>query len=54
MSEYVTLGLRESIDLDSLIEILITKEKYGKIYLWGRSMGSSTIIHYLYSLYKMR
>lgn len=49
-SKYVTLGLRESIDLKKIIIFLIEKNEYKKISLWGRSMGAVTIIHFLHHL----
>ena len=48
--EYVTLGLDESKDIESIITHVINIYKYEEIYLWGRSMGAVSIIHLLYNL----
>lgn len=49
-SEYVTLGLRESIDLGYIIWFLIYKFPECELCLWGRQMGAVTLIHYLHFL----
>ena len=48
--EFVTLGLNEAIDLKAIIQHLKTQFKIESIYLWGRSMGSSTILNYLFNI----
>lgn len=50
MSEFVTLGMRESFDLFKIIEYVLSKDEYKEIYLWGRSMGGATIIHLMHDL----
>lgn len=45
--EYVTLGIREKFDLTFVLRILDDVLKPSAFYLWGRSMGAVTIIHYL-------
>lgn len=50
-SKYVTLGLRESFDLDRILSHLMKAETYSQYVLWGRSMGAVTIIHYLHQLH---
>ena len=47
-SEFVTLGLRESLDLDLIISYIIKENKYKEIFLWGRSMGAVAIISFLH------
>jgi len=49
-SQFVTLGLRESEDLDLIINYVVDKTQYKNVSLWGRSMGAATIIHYLHNL----
>ena len=49
-SEYVTLGLWEAVDLDRIVSRLFKKFGTVNIFLWGRSMGAATIIHYLHYL----
>lgn len=45
--EFVTLGLREKFDLTFVLRICDDVLKPERIYLWGRSMGAVTVIHYL-------
>jgi alpha/beta superfamily hydrolase len=40
--EYVTLGVRESQDLEDIIEVLYGEGKISDFALWGRSMGAVT------------
>lgn len=46
--EYVTLGVRESQDLEDIIDVLYNEGKMKDFGLWGRSMGAVTG-NYLYS-----
>ena len=50
MSEYVTLGLRESLDLLRIIKYVIKNFDFKEIFLWGRSMGATTVIHLMHDL----
>ena len=43
---YGTLGKNEATDTHTIVEYLVSKEKYRYIYLWGRSMGAATAIRY--------
>ncbi len=43
---YVTLGLKEARDLDSVVNFLVKDKKIEEIALWGRSMGASTALIY--------
>lgn len=52
--EYVTLGIREKFDLTFVLRIINDVLKPERIYLWGRSMGGATIIHYLYHQMKLQ
>ena len=45
--EFVTLGLREKIDLEIVLNAIDEAIKPKRIYLWGRSMGAVSIIHFL-------
>lgn len=49
-NEYVTLGLREAVDLDKIVSRLFKKFGTVNIFLWGWSMGAAAIIHYLHYL----
>lgn len=40
--EFVTLGVRESQDLEDVIEVLYNEGKIREFGLWGRSMGAVT------------
>ena len=40
--QYVTLGVRESEDLEDVIEVLLKENKIREFGLWGRSMGAVT------------
>lgn len=42
--EYITLGLKESDDLSSVIEYLQAHNKVHDFALWGRSMGAVTAL----------
>lgn len=44
--EYGTLGKNEALDIHSVVEHLVSKEKFRYVYLWGRSMGAATVIRY--------
>ncbi len=44
--EYVSLGIFESVDLETIVKYLRTCGKVSKIALWGRSMGSVASIIY--------
>lgn len=44
--EFATLGLRESEELKSVINHLTENFGICSYYLWGRSMGAATAIHY--------
>ena len=48
MSEYVTFGLRESIDLAKILDTVNKTFVNANVYLWGRDMGAAAIIHLLY------
>ena len=50
----VTLGIKEAEDLKLVVNTLIQIYKTEEIYLWGRSMGAVTAIHYLHYLDKVR
>lgn len=45
---FVTLGIREKIDLTFILRLVEAEINPSRIYLWGRSMGAATIIHYLH------
>lgn len=45
--EFVTLGIREKFDLTFVLRICDDVLRPDRIYLWGRSMGAVTVIHYL-------
>lgn len=44
--EYGTLGLRETQDVQAVIDHLTAKHKFRYFYIWGRSMGAATAIHF--------
>lgn len=44
---FVTLGLNESDDLGLIIKHIAEEEQYKRVFLWGRSMGAVSIIHFL-------
>jgi len=44
--DYVSLGVFESIDLETIVKYLRKSNKVSKIALWGRSMGSVASIIY--------
>lgn len=44
--EYVSLGIFESVDLETIVKYLRKSGKVSKIALWGRSMGSVASIIY--------
>lgn len=44
--EYITLGYRETEDLDVIIQFIEKLPGVGKIGLWGRSMGAATTMLY--------
>ena len=50
----VTLGIKEAEDLRLIVNTLIQIYKTEEIYLWGRSMGAVTAIHYLHYLDKVK
>lgn len=50
MSDYVTLGMRESVDLENIVLELFSNYGQINIFLWGRQMGAVAIIHYLHYL----
>lgn len=52
--EYVTLGLREKFDLTFILRIVSDALRPERIYLWGRSMGAATVIHYLHHQLKLQ
>lgn len=43
--EYITLGIREKFDLIAILKAIEIKFGSKDIYLWGRSMGATAIIH---------
>ena len=45
--EFVTLGLRETIDLRYALDVIHKILNPKEVYLWGRSMGAATIIHFI-------
>lgn len=45
--KFVTLGIREKMDLTFVLRLVAEVVKPVRFYLWGRSMGAVTIIHYL-------
>lgn len=47
---YVTFGLRESIDLSCIVEDLILKYPEAQLFLWGREMGAASVVHFMHSL----
>ena len=49
-SKYVTLGLRESEDLDRIMDYVESEGLYKNVVLWGWSMGAVCVIHYLHYL----
>ena len=44
--EYVSLGVRESMDIKSIVEYLRNSGEVSHIILWGRSMGSVSALRY--------
>ncbi|MBS1890037.1 MAG: hypothetical protein JST59_01990 [Actinobacteria bacterium] len=42
--DYVSLGVRESEDLEHIVEYLLHQRKAKDICLWGRSMGAVTAL----------
>ena len=50
LSEYVTLGLRESHDLYCIVREVYKRYELESLGFWGRSMGAVTIIHYLHTI----
>lgn len=48
--EYLTLGVNEAIDLKEIIKHIKEAFKVRSVYLWGRSMGSATIMNYLFNI----
>lgn len=49
-NQYVTLGMRESYDLEKILNFLIKEFGEVNFYLWGRQMGAAAIIHYLHQV----
>ena len=45
-AKYVTYGLTEKYDLDSILRKLEAEAGYKEFYLWGRSMGAAVAILY--------
>lgn len=43
---FITLGIKESDDVEKVVNYLKTNYKIGRIILWGRSMGAVTAILY--------
>lgn len=50
MEEFITLGLRESLDLNRIIDYLTYRYDFPGVYLWGRSMGAVCVIHFLHRI----
>jgi alpha/beta superfamily hydrolase len=44
--EYVSLGVRESEDLEAVVAYLAERRQANNICLWGRSMGAVTALLY--------
>ena len=44
--DWVTLGHKETDDLNAVIQYLVTRGKTSKIALWGRSMGGATALNF--------
>uniref|UniRef100_A0A6B2L319 Serine aminopeptidase S33 domain-containing protein n=1 Tax=Arcella intermedia TaxID=1963864 RepID=A0A6B2L319_9EUKA len=45
-----TLGWNEKHDIEAVVNYLIEHEHYKKFFLWGRSMGSVSILMYLHEI----
>jgi alpha-beta hydrolase superfamily lysophospholipase len=48
--KYSTLGLKESEELEVLVNYLKKEKKIDQLFLWGRSMGAVSILLYLHRL----
>lgn len=44
--EYITYGITEKYDVDSVLRKLEAEAEYKEFYLWGRSMGAAVVIQY--------
>ena len=44
--KYITYGLTEKYDVDSILRKLEAEVGYKEFYLWGRSMGAAGVIQY--------
>lgn len=45
--KYITLGLKEQLDLKSVLDSLKSKFQFKRFVLWGRSMGAITSILFM-------
>lgn len=49
-NEYVTLGMRESYDLERVLDFLSKEFGEVNLFLWGRQMGAAAIMHFLHQI----